>query len=50
MFVLLEINDFVILIDTSPDLREQLLDANVKRVADARYSIPWPRGSYTRIR
>ena len=30
--ILLEINDFVILIDTSPDLREQLLDANVKRV------------------
>ena len=30
--ILLEINDFVILIDTSPDLREQLLDADVKRV------------------
>jgi len=30
--ILLEINGFVILIDTSPDLREQLLDADVKRV------------------
>ena len=30
--LLVEINDFVILIDTSPDLREQLLDANVQRV------------------
>jgi phosphoribosyl 1,2-cyclic phosphate phosphodiesterase len=30
--VLVEIRDIVILIDTSPDLREQLLDANVTRI------------------
>src|SRR5580692_11832040 len=38
VYVLVEQGDTVLLVDTSPDVRQQLLDANVKKISAVLYT------------